>query len=178
MKKYIPNILTTYRFIVALLIPILFFTNQYNILAFLFITALLSDSIDGALARKWNVISNYGKVVDVLGDKLLAFSSTTTFIIAINKIFIITLIFELLISINNLVIWIKNGGIKNRTINNKSSIYGKIKTWFLFISLGLGFISYKYTYFNKFILPLVIITTLLQIITLIDYAKKKDEISS
>ena len=59
-----------------------------------------------------------------------------------------------------------------------SSIYGKIKTWFLFISLGLGFISYKYTYFNKFILPLVIITTLLQIITLIDYAKKKDEISS
>ena len=99
MKKYIPNILTTYRIFVALLIPFLFFKGQYNTLSILFVIALLSDLFDGYLARKWNVISIYGKMADAIGDKLLALSASTTFIIAINKNFIITLILEFIIII-------------------------------------------------------------------------------
>ena len=78
MKKYIPNILTTYRIIVAILIPFLFFSGNYNTLSILFILALLTDLIDGFLARKWNVTSTYGKVADAIGDKLLALSASST----------------------------------------------------------------------------------------------------
>ena len=77
MKKYIPNILTTYRLIIALLIPFLFFNNYYNLLTILFVIALISDSVDGILARKWNVTSNYGKICDAIGDKLLALSASS-----------------------------------------------------------------------------------------------------
>lgn len=179
MKKYIPNILTTYRLIVALLIPFLFFENYYNLLTILFVIALISDSIDGILARKWNVTSNYGKICDAIGDKLLALSASSTFIVAINKYFIITLVFELLIILINCINFIKSGSLKNNDFSNhKSSIYGKIKTWFLFISLFFGYISFKLKMFDKLIIPLIVLTAIMQIITAITYALKKDDKSS
>ena len=175
MKKYIPNILTTYRLVVALLIPILFFKNYYNLLTILFITALLSDSTDGFLARKWHVTSTYGKLCDIVGDKLLALLSSITFIIAVNRYFIITLILELVICFVNMINVIKSGALKNNDFSNhKSSLCGKLKTVFLFISLFFGYISYKFKVFDILILPLIIITGLMQILTAINYAFNKD----
>ena len=175
MKKYIPNILTTYRLVVALLIPFLFFKNYYNLLTILFITALLSDSIDGFLARKWHVTSTYGKLCDIVGDKLLALLSSITFIIAVNRYFIITLILELVICFVNMINVIKSGALKNNDFSNhKSSLCGKLKTVFLFVSLFFGYISYKFKVFDILILPLIIITALMQILTAINYAFNKD----
>lgn len=179
MKKYIPNILTTYRLIVGFLIPILFFNNQYNLLSILFIIALLSDAIDGVLARKWNATSAYGKVCDAIGDKLIALSASFTFIITVNKYFFITLILEIIIVIINGIKFIKWKSFKDKSFSkHKSSIYGKIKTWFLFISLFIGYISYKFNIFSKFIIPLIVLTSIMQIITAINYALKKDDKSS
>lgn len=175
MKKYIPNILTTYRLVVALLIPLLFFNNYYNLLTILFITALLSDSIDGFLARRWHVTSTYGKLCDMIGDKLLALSSSATFIIAVNRYFIITLILELVICFVNMINVIKSGALKSNDFSNhKSSLCGKLKTVFLFVSLFFGYISYKFEMFNVIILPLILITGVMQIITAINYILNKD----
>lgn len=174
MKKYIPNILTTYRLIVAILIPFLFYEKTYDILTILFVIALISDSIDGVLARKWNVTSKYGKFCDMIGDKLLALSSSSTFIIYINKNFIITLILEILIMIINGINCIKDKCFKTKDFSNqKSSIYGKVKTWFLFISLFIGYISYKFKILNNLITPLISITAIMQIITAYNYARKE-----
>lgn len=176
MKKYIPNVLTTYRFVVALLIPFLFFRGYYNTLTVLFVLALISDSIDGILARKWNVTSNYGKICDAIGDKLLALSASSTFIIAVNKCFIVTLLLELVIIFINCINFIKSGSFKDNDFSShKSSIYGKIKTWFLFVSLLIGYISLRFNIFEKTIIPLVVLTAIMQIITAIDYALKKDD---
>ena len=115
-------------------------------------------------------------MADAIGDKLLALSASTTFIIAINKNFIITLILEFTIIIINCTKFIASGNLKNREFNkNKSSIYGKIKTVFLFISLFIGFISYKYSSFSKLILPFIIITAIFQVITAINYAIRKED---
>ena len=170
MKKYIPNILTTYRLIVAFLIPLLFFKGHYNTLTILFVFALLSDAFDGILARKWNVTSNYGKICDAIGDKLLALSASATFIIKVNKLFIITLVLELVIAIINCINYISSGSIKKIDFSkHKSSIYGKAKTWFLFISLFVGYISYKFEDLNIIITPLIFVTAVMQVITAISY---------
>ena len=175
MKKYIPNILTTYRLVVALLIPILFFKNHYNLLTILFITALLSDAIDGFLARKWSVTSTYGKLCDMIGDKLLALSSSLTFIIAVNKYFIITLILELGICFVNMINVIKSGALKKHDFSShKSSLCGKLKTCFLFVSLFFGYITFKFKTLNVIILPLILITGFMQILTIINYALNRD----
>ena len=69
MLKHIPNILTIIRF---LLIPvILFFVFSGNyLLTFIFFTLSgITDIADGFIARKFNLISNFGKLMDPLADK-------------------------------------------------------------------------------------------------------------
>ena len=69
MAKHIPNILTVLRF---LLIPfIVYYTivDQY-LLAFIFLSISgLTDVLDGFIARKFNFITNFGKLIDPLADK-------------------------------------------------------------------------------------------------------------
>lgn len=170
MKKYIPNILTTYRLVIALCIPYLFIDKQYILLMILLITAVISDLFDGMLARMWNTTSTYGKITDMIADKLLAITSIGTFIITINNYFIIILVLELLIIIINVTYCIK---IKNFD-GRKSSMYGKVKTGFLFSALLVGFLSYIGidSFFNSLIIPLIVVTSILQAITAIDYLIK------
>ena len=81
MLKHIPNILTIIRF---LLIPvILFFVFSCNyLLAFIFFTLSgITDIADGFIARKFNLISNFGKLMDPLADKLTQISMLAALVI-------------------------------------------------------------------------------------------------
>ena len=71
--KNIPNIPTISRIFLA---PIFFllFINNYNYLAlFCFFFASVTDFLDGFLARKFNIVSKFGKLYDPLADKVLIF---------------------------------------------------------------------------------------------------------
>ena len=81
MLKHIPNILTIIRF---LLIPvILFFVFSGNyLLTFIFFTLSgITDIADGFIARKFNLISNFGKLMDPLADKLTQISMLAALVI-------------------------------------------------------------------------------------------------
>ena len=74
MLKYIPNILTVLRFF---LIPfiLLFLVNDEFILAIIFLTISgITDILDGTIARKFNFITNFGKLIDPLADKITQLS--------------------------------------------------------------------------------------------------------
>ena len=67
--KHIPNALTILRFI---LIPFIIFyiVKDKYIEAFIFLTISgLTDVLDGIIARKFNFITNFGKLIDPLADK-------------------------------------------------------------------------------------------------------------
>ena len=69
MAKHIPNILTIVRFFLIPFIIYFIITDQYAI-AFLFLTISgLTDVLDGWIARKFNFITNFGKLIDPLADK-------------------------------------------------------------------------------------------------------------
>jgi len=69
MPKHIPNILTISRFFLIPVIVIFLIQANY-ILAFIFLTMSgLTDVLDGFIARKFNYISNFGKLIDPLADK-------------------------------------------------------------------------------------------------------------
>jgi len=78
-KQQIPNALTVFRII---LIPVFiyFALNDYFFLTLVvFVVAALTDTFDGVIARKFGYVSNFGKIVDPLADKLLVASALVIF---------------------------------------------------------------------------------------------------
>lgn len=81
MLKYIPNILTVLRFF---LIPftIYYLTQDEYIAAIIVLTISgLTDVLDGAIARKFNLITNFGKLIDPLADKITQLSILGTLVV-------------------------------------------------------------------------------------------------
>lgn len=81
----LPNKLTTLR---MLLIPVFIacfylpWRANYGIAAVVFVLAYITDILDGQLARKHNIVTDYGKLMDPIADKLL---SSAAFIMLVAK---------------------------------------------------------------------------------------------
>ena len=82
MLKHVPNILTILRFLLIPVIIFYIFTGNY-ILAFVFFTLSgFTDIADGFIARKFNLISNFGKLMDPLADKLTQIATLASLVFA------------------------------------------------------------------------------------------------
>ncbi len=78
-----PNSLTMFRVMaVPLLIVLLLFDNRITaaLAAFVFSVAAITDYLDGYIARRYELVSNLGKILDPLADKMLV---STAFIMLI-----------------------------------------------------------------------------------------------
>jgi CDP-diacylglycerol--glycerol-3-phosphate 3-phosphatidyltransferase len=79
----LPNRLTILR--IALTVVFLFFLFAdgiiYKILAFFtFLTAALTDFFDGYIAKKYNLVSDFGRLMDPIADKVLTISAFLAFV--------------------------------------------------------------------------------------------------
>lgn len=164
-KKYIPNTITTIRLILAVLFPFVFFMDR-NAAITIFIVASLSDSIDGFLARRWNVVSTYGKRIDPIADKLLGGLALILSSIFISNWMLILLFFELIIVYLGIVDYKRDKGFK-------VDQWGKIKTVFLFATVSLTLLTNFEGVIYPYIVALLVITAILQIFTIKVYAVKK-----
>jgi CDP-diacylglycerol--glycerol-3-phosphate 3-phosphatidyltransferase len=78
-KMNLPNKLTVFR--IALVPVIMFFIVIFDepwakiIAALLFLVASVTDMLDGIIARKNNIVTNFGKLMDPLADKFLVVGS-------------------------------------------------------------------------------------------------------
>ena len=68
--KNLPNILTLVRIACAGVFAYFFVCHQYNACVITFIISMVSDVLDGAIARKYGCVSDLGKVLDPLADKI------------------------------------------------------------------------------------------------------------
>lgn len=71
----LPNKLTMLRILLIPVFIIVLMTGHYYISAVIFIVASTTDALDGHIARKYNLITNFGKIMDPLADKLLVISA-------------------------------------------------------------------------------------------------------
>lgn len=71
----LPNKLTVARFIAVPFFIVAFMIGYYYVAAIIFIAASFTDYLDGAIARKYNLVTNFGKIMDPLADKILVISA-------------------------------------------------------------------------------------------------------
>jgi len=75
--KFVPNLISVFRICLVPVFIVVYFSDDSdnNLFAVLvYALAALSDFFDGFLARKFNVSSKLGKILDPLGDKLMTIS--------------------------------------------------------------------------------------------------------
>jgi CDP-diacylglycerol--glycerol-3-phosphate 3-phosphatidyltransferase len=78
MRWTLPNIITLARICLTPVIALLPFIQGYwpKVIAFIiFLIAAFSDVLDGWLARRYNAVSDLGKLLDPIADKLLLFAT-------------------------------------------------------------------------------------------------------
>jgi len=66
----IPNLLSIFRILLILPLAINFWHDNLDIVVLLIVMAFISDYMDGIIARHFNQISEWGKILDPLADKL------------------------------------------------------------------------------------------------------------
>jgi CDP-diacylglycerol--glycerol-3-phosphate 3-phosphatidyltransferase len=164
-KKYIPNIITTIRLILAVCVPFIFLNDNKNLAIIIFIIAALSDALDGYLARKWHVISLYGKMIDPFADKTLSMGVLILLAMTTNHIFYILLILEGFIMLIGALSFQSEKKVNVKKI-------GKIKTSVLFPTVAAGLLSTIMPIFNIILIPLIVLTLVLQCLAIKEYAKK------
>ena len=173
----LPNKLTTFRvilipfFVFFMLAPNMTGINHY-IAAAIFIVASLTDLLDGKIARKYNLVTNFGKFMDPLADKLLVCSAIICLIqtgqlaawivvIIIAREFIISG-FRLVASDNGIVI--------------AASYWGKFKTTFQMLMIIALILDFQNRYFQMLATALTYIALILTVVSLIDYIAKNKQV--
>lgn len=171
----LPNKLTILRvimipfFVVFMLAPITGGGDKWIALT-LFIVASLTDMLDGHIARKYNLITNFGKFMDPLADKLLVCSALICLvdlsripswivIIIIAREFIISG-FRLIASDNGVVI--------------AASYWGKFKTTFQMLMICLMIADLEPL---KLLTRIVMwVALILTVVSLVDYLVKNKSV--
>lgn len=188
MKMNLPNKLTMLRIFLSIVILILLGVNwsqlniswpvyllggkvvlrlNYIISAVIFVIASLTDMLDGKIARKKNLVTDFGKVMDAIADKVLV--NGVLIVLAYNHD--ISLIIPLIIVSRDIIVdSIKMvSGSKGKVV--AASIAGKVKTAFMMTGLTLVLLENLPMEFFGVALDqlLVIIATCLSIYSGIEY---------
>ncbi|MDR0905113.1 MAG: CDP-alcohol phosphatidyltransferase family protein [Oscillospiraceae bacterium] len=72
--KNVPNIISAFRILLVPVFIFVYFADAHYVKGFaigVYALAAITDFLDGAIARRYNLISNLGKVLDPLGDKMM-----------------------------------------------------------------------------------------------------------
>lgn len=186
IKMNVPNILTMARIFCTPLMVLMFLLPIPNgigvfVALGIYVLGCLTDLFDGKIARKYNLVTDFGKFMDQIADKfitttamiLVLFSGVTYGWLSVLMLLIVVLR-DILISGIRMVAANKNFVIA-------ADIYGKVKSFFLDASnmilllyLGLRCVcSCKFvSYVRYFGLAIMIVGVVLSIVSCINYSVK------
>ncbi|QSX09348.1 CDP-diacylglycerol--glycerol-3-phosphate 3-phosphatidyltransferase [Alkalibacter rhizosphaerae] len=176
--KHVPNILTFIRLALIPVFVAVFFSDmdQSRFVALgIYAVASFTDLIDGQIARKYNVVTELGKVMDPLADKLMLVTVIVSFYYAGDIpwfIPVIVLVKEAFMIIMGLILYNK----KERVVI-PANYFGKTATVLFTLAIVLTFFLPG----NGWVLALMYATIALKVVALISYIftykKMKQKIS-
>lgn len=174
----LPNKLTLARvlmipfFIVFMLVDIFGAADKYVAVA-IFAIASITDMLDGMIARKYNLVTNFGKFMDPMADKLLVCSALICLMGDKLHAWIVIIIIgrELIIS-----------GFRTVAADNgvviAASMWGKYKTTSQMIMTILLILDWNFIWFEVLEYIFIYLSLLLTVISLVDYLVKNKSVIS
>ena len=161
----LPNILTIIRFIIVPFMAYFLINDNFTIAILLYVLASATDVLDGFIARKFNQITDLGKFLDPLADKLLQFSALVgLWIVNLIPLWIVIIFFIKEISMGL-------GAIKllKKHVIIQSKWFGKLSTIFFFLAIIASMLSSKITILASYRIPLFILALMSLLFAFIMY---------
>ncbi|MBP3338939.1 MAG: CDP-diacylglycerol--glycerol-3-phosphate 3-phosphatidyltransferase [Lachnospiraceae bacterium] len=173
----LPNKLTIFR---ACMIPFFVFFMEVNVLGdatkyvavAIFIIASITDALDGKIARKYNLVTNFGKFMDPLADKLLVCAALICLVGVIPSWIVILIISRELIISGFRTIAADNGVVI------AASYWGKFKTIFQMVMIIWLIIDLPFTFWYVIGQVLIYISLALTVVSMLDYVIKNKAVLS
>lgn len=159
MLKHVPNILSICRLLLIPVIVISVVTNNYLLAIIVFTISSLTDIVDGYIARNFDAVTNVGKLLDPLADKLTQLSMIAS-LVWTNVIsgWILTVLLT-----KEFIMIAGASFLYGKSVVVYSKWYGKLATVLLYLSI---MVSLLFKQFNVTSAIWINISTSLYIITL------------
>lgn len=183
-KLNVPNALTLIRIICTPIVIALFLAPIPNGIGYfcalgVYILACITDFLDGYIARKYNMITDFGKFMDQIADKFITTTAIILVLLAANTTYTwAAVLMTLIVVLRDIVI----SGIRmvasNKNIVVAADIFGKVKSFFLDLAsmvlmlfIGISAVIDKdwVEYFKVAGLSLMIVGVILCVISCVNY---------
>lgn len=132
--RNIPNILTIFRIALIPFIIITIINDEYFTAIMFFILSGLTDVLDGFIARKFNFITDFGKLMDPLADKLTQIATLIS--IVINGLIPYWIL--IIIVLKEVILVCGAAFLYGKSIVTPSKWFGKLSTVVLYIAIFLS----------------------------------------
>ncbi|GAU76754.1 CDP-alcohol phosphatidyltransferase family protein [Fusibacter sp. 3D3] len=161
--RHIPNLLTAFR---ILLVPLFIFTylqDNGELALTVFIVAALTDLLDGYIARKYELITVIGTLLDPLADKFMLLSALTCMTLKnVLPIWVTVLMYlkELFLVLSGVILY-----FKHEQMAIPSNIFGKLAT----VSFSFFILLLLWSPQNHLLLYGIYFSMLLKVAAIISY---------
>jgi CDP-diacylglycerol--glycerol-3-phosphate 3-phosphatidyltransferase len=141
--RQLPNALTILRFVAIPVFVVVLLAERSGpswLAGIVFAAAAITDQVDGWLARRWRVESEFGKVADPLADRLMI-DVAVVMLVALDRLPWIALV----ILARDLLLVVGYRFVVPRGYDFEVSRLGKIATWGLYASLAFVLVTERDT---------------------------------
>ena len=163
IAKQIPNILTIFRFILIPFIVLNLVYDSYIAAFIIFTISGLTDILDGFIARKFNFITNFGKLIDPLADKCTQIITLGT--LAIKDIIPMWII--IIVVLKEFIMVAGASFLYGKELVVSSRWYGKLATVLFYIAIVCSSFIKQFDFsfdFSIYIYYLALISTIFSLI--------------
>ena len=163
IARHIPNILTIFRFILIPFIVLNLANDKYLAAFVIFTVSGLTDILDGFIARKFNFITNFGKLIDPLADKCTQIITLAT--LALKNIIPMWII--IIVILKEFIMVAGASFLYGKELVVSSKWYGKLATVLFYIAIvcSLFIKEFNFTFdFSLYIYYLALISTIFSLL--------------
>ncbi len=166
--RHIPNILTFVRFILVGVFCVLFSAGRYTAALSVYIFAFATDVLDGGIARRYNWISNLGKLLDPLADKLMTVAALLCILLGKRQpvyavLFALAAFKELLMLLGGFI-------MMRRRVVAFADWFGKLATGLYVLGIMLTLLSFSDKGVEPWNIAVLIAATVFSYVALVHYA--------